>query len=61
MSPFLCVVDLINPKAEPFAVLAVDPTVRVGNGVRGIVQSFHWTRESAEAAITPGPVTGEAG
>lgn len=34
-----------------FAVLSIDPTVRIGDGCSAIVQSVHKTREEAEAAI----------
>lgn len=51
MRPFLVVADLTSPKAEPFAVLAIDPTIKVGDGVQAIVMSLHWTRAEADRAI----------
>lgn len=40
--------DLLNPAAEPFAILRVDVSKRVGDGVEAIVDSLHWSREVAE-------------
>lgn len=51
MKPYRVVSELHHPKAEPFAVLAVDPSVRVGEGVLAVVVSLHWTREEAERAV----------
>lgn len=51
MRPYLVVADLTNPQAEPFAVLSVDPTKRVGDGVQAIIVSLHSTRAEAEAAV----------
>lgn len=48
MRPFLVVADIDD---GTFAVLAVDPTKRIGTGCSGIVQSVHKTREEADVAI----------
>ena len=50
MRPFLVVADLSEPRVEPFAVISIDPSVRVGQGVRGTVMSLHWTKAEAELA-----------
>lgn len=42
------VAELVNPAAEPFAVMRVDTTVRKGGGVEGEVASVHWQKEEAE-------------
>lgn len=42
------VADLHNPKAEPFAVIRADTSVRKGDGIEGTVISVHWNREEAE-------------
>lgn len=44
-----CVADVSDPHSEPFMVLRVDTTAKVGNGVEGTVESMHWKREDAEA------------
>lgn len=43
------VADLHNPKAEPFAVIRADTSVKSGDGVEGTVISVHWDRAEAEA------------
>jgi hypothetical protein len=43
------VADLNEPKAEPFAVIRTDTSIRKGNGVEGTIVSLHWLREEAEA------------
>lgn len=48
MRPFLAVANLND---GGFAVVAIDPTKRVGNGCSAIVQSIHVTRGDAETAI----------
>jgi len=48
MRPFLAIADMDD---GTFAVLAIDPTKRIGNGCKAIVQSVHSTRESAAKAI----------
>lgn len=42
------VADLHNPRAEPFAVIRADTSIRNGDGVEGTVVSVHWSREEAE-------------
>jgi len=48
MSPFLAIADLTD---GTFAVVAIDPTRRVGDGCAAIVQSLHHTRDGAVSAI----------
>lgn len=48
MSPFLEIADLAD---GTFAVLAIDPTKRIGEGCAAIVQSIHATRDEAASAI----------
>jgi hypothetical protein len=48
MTPFLVIADMDD---GTFAVLAVDPTKRIGTGCSGIVQSVHQQREEAEKAL----------
>jgi hypothetical protein len=43
------VAELVNPAAEPFAVLRVDTSVRKGDGVEGEVVSLHRERDEADA------------
>lgn len=49
MRPFYVIADMDD---GTFAVLAVDPTKRIGTGCSGIVQSVHKTRKDAETALT---------
>lgn len=42
------VADLHNPKAEPFAVIRADTSIKSGCGVEGTVVSVHWDRAEAE-------------
>jgi hypothetical protein len=48
MSPFLAIADLDD---GTFAIIAIDPTKRVGSGCSGIVQSLHQKRDDAASAI----------
>lgn len=52
MRPYLCVMDIDPPfrpsTGEAFAVVSIDPTVRVGTGCKAVVQSLHHSREDAE-------------
>jgi hypothetical protein len=48
MKPFLVVATL---DAGGFAVLAVDPSKRIGTGCSAIVQSLHETEAEARDAI----------
>ena len=48
MRPFHVIAELNDGR---FAVLSVDPTLRIGQGCSGIVQSIHKTRSDAEAEI----------
>jgi hypothetical protein len=43
------VAELVNPAAEPFAILRVDTSVRKGDGVVGEVVSLHHERDEADA------------
>jgi len=45
------VVNLINPAAEPFAVISVDTSVRREGGLEATVVSLHWQREEAERIV----------
>ena len=51
MSAYLAIADLDNPSPEPFAVIAIDPTVKVDGGALAIVHSLHMTRADADRAI----------
>lgn len=51
MSVHLAIADLDNPKPEPFAVIAIDPSVKVDGGALAIVHSLHMTRADAERAL----------
>lgn len=46
---FYEVAELNNPADEPFMVVRIDVAARRGNGVEGVVQSLHRTREEASA------------
>jgi hypothetical protein len=46
--PYLAVAELDN---GTFAILAIDPTKRVGGGCEAIVQSLHPTRMEADEAL----------
>ena len=63
MTSFQKVADLdpphLGPNGERFAVLAIYPTQRVGDGCRAIVVSLHHKRSDAERAATI-PATGHA-
>lgn len=48
MSPFLAIADIAD---GTFAIVAIDPTKRVGDGCSAIVQSLHKTRSEAEQAL----------
>jgi hypothetical protein len=48
VKPFLVIADLVAGGA---AIVSVDPTDRVGDGCRGIVQSVHPTRADAEREL----------
>lgn len=50
MKPYLVIADMDPPHA-PFAVLSIDPSQRVGAGVKAVVVSLHQTREEAEREI----------
>lgn len=51
MSPYLAVADLDD---GTFAIVAIDPTIRVKDGCCAIVQSLHQTRDDAERALNAG-------
>lgn len=52
----IAVATLDNPAAEPFAVILVDPDVRIDGGVKATVVSVHWTEDEAnKAAGLPTP------
>ena len=55
MTPFLAIAELTEEAAgtlgERFAVLAIDPTRRVGEGCEATVLSLHHSREAAQAEI----------
>lgn len=44
---FYEVIDLVNPSPEPFAVVRIDTSKRVGKGCEGIVDSLHMDRAVA--------------
>lgn len=48
MSPYLAIANLGGGQ---FAIVAIDPTKRVGSGCSAIVQSLHRTRDEAEQAL----------
>lgn len=48
MSPYLVIADLAD---GTFAIVAIDPTQRVGGGCSAIVQSLHETRLEAEQML----------
>jgi hypothetical protein len=47
-TPFLAIADLTD---GTFAIVAIDPTKRVGDGCAAIVQSLHPTRDEADTAL----------
>lgn len=48
MKPFLAIADLTD---GTFAIVAIDPSKRVGDGCAAIVQSLHPTRDDAAIAL----------
>jgi len=45
---YFAVAELSNPRAEPYAVMRIDPGKRIGRGVEARVESLHWSRYVAE-------------
>ena len=47
---YFAVGDVTNPAPDqpPFIIVRVDVSNRSGNGVEGIVESMHWSREVAD-------------
>jgi hypothetical protein len=58
---FFEVAELDNPSAEPFAVIRVDTSKRVGTGVEGVVVSTHPSREDADHACENMRLAGRIG
>lgn len=52
MTVHYAVAELTDPLAEPYAVVRIDTGRRIGTGVKGRIESLHWSAMDAERAAT---------